>query len=249
MIVSRFKDLSRFVMMYDDDGSGILACHKCSNKLIYSHRVPGPWSDGPSSFSTPFIDGDTANSSDSFRRPSTPSMIDLAKRNTRVEKVSHVQYRCRWCHRTFPRFSDCYFHFLKSHSRGKAKGGRGKLGSKERNVGRRGGRQGERSPSHHNPACQFCGEVPDVRHRPAALDRRQHLFPRITPSLQDHPNCSSSSRRRGALMALKRHEECGHGAKEYRCLFCGKRFHYATSLKAHMRGAHGGGSKADLTTE
>jgi len=209
--------------------------------------------DGRISLTTSRVGNDatTSSSSVSFRRPSSPSMIEMAKRNTRVEKVSHVQYRCRWCHRTFPRSSDCYFHFLKAHSGGKTKGGRGKLGSKDRNVGRRGGRHGDCEPQHqpyHNASCQFCGETPDVRRRPLALDRRQSYFSSFAPSSRSPSYSSSSSWQRGARMALKRHEECGQGLKEYRCLFCGKRFHYATSLKAHVRGAHGAGSKADLTT-
>ena len=165
-----------------------------------------------------------------MRPPSPSSMSDIAKRNIRVE--THLQYRCRWCQRVFNRSVDCYRHFLKAHSVKEKKKRNGKGTQRVGDI-RRPPVRGQRPPFHrHQPplqgtdSCQFCGELPEMR---------------VSAS-------SASLGGRSGRLALKQHEECQHKFKDHRCLYCGKRFFYAVSLKAHVRGGHAGGSKGDLTT-
>ena len=84
----------------------------------------------------------------------------------------------------------------------------------------------DQPPLQGTDSCQFCGELPEMR---------------VSAS-------SASLGGRSGRLALKQHEECQHKFKDHRCLYCGKRFFYAVSLKAHVRGGHAGGSKGDLTT-
>ena len=157
-----------------------------------------------------------------FIPPPTPAS-SIAKRHIRFEKVSHLQYKCQWCHRAFPKSGDCYYHFLVAHSKRK----RRRLGSRKPRCARCGFRSSSREDLHHHVrirheySCQFCGENP------------REYFDRKAPK-------SGSGR-----LAVKRHEECRHLVKDYRCLLCGKRFYYLANLKAHVRGCHGG-SQADL---
>jgi len=163
---------------------------------------------------------DNRSTASPFVLPSAPSIASIAKRNIRVEKISHLQYRCQWCNCTFTKASDCYYHFLVSHSKRKRK-----------------------TPPRGKPRCGKCGfqsnSREDLRHHVSIRHEYACQFCKDVPSsfFVKSPSKCSTFPGRGRL-AVKRHEECRHAVKDYMCLLCGKRFYYLVNLKAHARGCH-----------